>query len=180
MAASPSAWPSCSSCDTESSSVTSAYSSGNCCSQTAISEEIVCTLSQHCLCNSSVKLQVKNKTSPATLRPLLWGWWLFFNPRPICLSVKVHFSTFIWLRSHIKSYSIKIAYARCNFNSTLECGDACHPTDWRFSFLADTQNTNMHCVNVVPAWFFSTLSYATLIDPLKVNQTYLNYISNSL
>ncbi len=40
--------------------------------------------------------------------------------------------------------------------------------------------THMHCVNVIPIWFFSTLSYATLIEPLKITQTYLNYISNAI
>ena len=31
---------------------------------------------------------------------------------------------------------------------------------------------NMHCVNVVPVWFFSSLSYATLIEPIKITQEF--------
>ena len=39
------------------------------------------------------------------------------------------------------------------------------------SCLQVTPGTCMHCVNVVPVWCFSTLSYAKLIEPLKITHT---------
>ncbi len=63
----------------------------------------------------------------------------------------------------------------CNPDSGLLMGSK-HAT---YRIILRSKLLLMHCINVVPVWFFSTLSYVTLIEPLKITQTYLNYISNS-